>query len=89
MTQQANENIICKMLAIWFRFQLEQLERLRSEIPPATPRLPILVIHIRSWVKKWQSQSYKFLKFAKIPNFLILQETLHPTHLLKLLDKKM
>ena len=40
--------------------KLEQLERLRSEIPPAAPWLPILVIHIRSQVKTTQSQSYKF-----------------------------
>ena len=38
---------------------LEQLERLRSEIPPAAPWLPILVIHIRSQVKTRQSQSNK------------------------------
>ena len=67
--------------------KLEQLERLRSEIPPAAPWLPILVIHIRSQVKTTQSQSYKFLKIAKISNFKILQETLHATHLLKLLYK--
>ena len=40
--------------------ELEQLERLRSEITPATPWLPILVIHIRSQVKTRQSQNYKF-----------------------------
>ena len=40
--------------------QLKQLERLRSEIPSATPRLPILVIYIRSQVKKKQSESCKF-----------------------------
>ena len=43
-----------------FQNKLEQLERLRSEIPPAAPWLPILVIHIRSQVKKKPSQSYKF-----------------------------
>ena len=55
-----------------------------SEMPPATVCLPILVIHIRSQVKTRQSQSYKFQKLLK---FQILQETLHATHLLKLLDK--
>ena len=40
--------------------QLEQLEWLRSEILPAAPWLPILVIHIGSEVKTTQSQSYKF-----------------------------
>ena len=49
--------------------KLEQLECLHSEIPPATPWLPILVIHIRSQVKRswtgtwklfiWQQQKYK------------------------------
>ena len=46
-----------------------------------------LVIHIRSQVKTRQSQSYKFKKNAKNSNFEILQEILHATHLLKLLDK--
>ena len=69
------------------KIKLEQLERLRSEIPPAAPWLPILVIHIRSQVKKTQSQSYKFKKIAKISNFEILQKTLQATHLLKLFYK--
>ena len=51
------------------------------------PWLPILVIHIRSQVKTRQSQSYKFKQIAKNPNFEILQETLHATHHLQLLDK--
>ena len=67
--------------------KLEQLERLRSEIPPTTPWLLILVIHIRSQVKTRQSQSCKFLKFGENSNFEILQETLHAVYLLKLLDK--
>ena len=37
--------------------------------------------------KTRQSQSYKFKKIAENPNFEISQETLHATHLLKLLDK--
>ena len=36
--------------------KLEQLERLRSQIPPAAPWLPILVIHIRSQVKISETQ---------------------------------
>ena len=40
--------------------KLEQLERLRFEIPPVES--PIQVIHIRSQVKRGQSQSYKFKK---------------------------
>ena len=47
-------------LVHYAHMQLEQLECLRSEIPPAAPWLPILVIHIRSQVKTRQSQSYKF-----------------------------
>ena len=53
--------------------QLEQLERLHSEIPPAAPWLPILVIHIRLQVKTRQNQSYIFKKIAKNSNFKILQ----------------
>ena len=46
------------------------------------------MIHTRSqFNKKRQSQSYKLLKIAKNSNFEILQETLHTTHLLELLDK--
>ena len=67
--------------------KLEQLECLRSEIPPATPWLPVLVIQIRSKVKTRQSQSYKFKKNAKNSNYGIFQEILYVTHLLKLLDK--
>ena len=68
------------------QIQLEQLERLRSEIP----RSP-MVTHTRDSrqipsQKRW-SQSYKFLKIAKYSNFKILQETWHTTHLLKLLYK--
>ena len=48
------------------QYQQEQLECLPSEIPPAAPWLPILVIHIRSQVKTRQSQSYKFKKLPKI-----------------------
>ena len=49
--------------------KLEQLERLRSEITPATMIThTILVIHIRPHVKTRQSQSYKFEKIAKNSN---------------------
>ena len=67
--------------------QLQQWECLRSEIPPAVPWLPVLVIHIRSQVKTIQSQSYKFNKIAKILNSETLQDTLHAAHLLGLLGK--
>ena len=63
--------------------KLEQLECLRSEIPPDAPWLPILEIHISSHVKTRQSQSNKFWKIAKNS---ILHKTLHQTHLLKWLD---
>ena len=53
--------------------ELEQLECLRSEIPstpdPHPPWLSILLIHIRSQVKRIQSQSYKTKKIAKNSNF--------------------
>ena len=73
----------------WVR--LEQLERLRSEDTPrrlmiTPPGLPIPLSHIGSQVKRRQSQSHKFKKFAKISNFWILKRALHATHL-KLLDK--
>ena len=45
--------------------KLEQLERLRSEIPPAAQLLPILVIH----TKTRQSQMYKFKK--KLPKIQV------------------
>ena len=69
------------------RLKLEQLECLRSEIPPPPHDYPyaLLVIHIRSQVKSKQSQSYKFKK--KRPKIQILQQTLHATYLVKLIDK--
>ena len=76
-----------KLFVRWLLVKLEQLKCLHSEISPAAPWLPILVIHIKSQVKTRQSQSYKFPKISKNSNFEILQETLHATHLLKLLDK--
>ena len=65
---------ITEMLAFW-------------GYPPAASWLPILLSHIRSQVKRRQSQSYKFKIFAKITNCCILKQTLHMTHLLKLLGK--
>ena len=47
----------------------------------------MLLSHIGSHVKRRQSQSYEFKEFAKITNFGILKQTLHLTHLPKLLDK--
>ena len=72
-------------MAIHYLIQLEQLERLRSEITPTAPWLPI--IHIRSQVKTKQTESYKLKKIAKYSKFEILHKTLHAAHLLKLLDK--
>ena len=48
---------------------------------------PILWLHVGSQIKTRQSQSYKFKEFDKILNFWNLKNTLHATHLLKLLDK--
>ena len=67
--------ILLKPHSNWTK--LEQLERLRSE---DTLRHTIGSY----WIP---SQSYKFKEFAKISNFLIFKQTLHWTHLLKLLDK--
>ena len=62
--------------------------------PPPPPQLKkkkkphdYLLSHIGSQVKRRQSQSYKFQEFAKISNCWILKQTLHATHLMKLLDK--
>ena len=54
---------------------------------PAAPWLPLLVIHIRSQVKTRQVKVTSFRKTAKNFNFITLSETLHATHLPKLLDK--
>ena len=82
VTYTANKKIyVCceclvDMLHIWYikwqeqLEQLEQLERLRTEDTPAASWLPIPLSHIGSQVKRRQSQSYKFKKFAKISNFL-------------------
>ena len=68
--------------------KLEQLECLRSEDTPATPWLPILLIHIGPQVKTRHSQSYIFKEFAKTLYLWILKKkTFHRIHLLKLLDK--
>ena len=83
----SNEFSWMKSILFWFKFQLEQLERLRSEDTPTTSWLPIPLSHIGSHVKRRQSQSYKFKKFAKFQIFWILKRALHATHLLKLLDK--
>ena len=68
-------------------FQLEQLEHLRSEDTLRRLMIPILLSHIGSQVKKRQSQNYKFKEFAKISDLLIWKQTLHVTHLVKLLNK--
>ena len=88
LPHESQFNTSIQTVACITRFKLEQLERLRSEMPPAASWLPLLMIHIRSQVKRRQSQGYKFKKkTAKNSNFLMLQETLHETHLLKLPDK--
>ena len=65
--------------------ELEQLECLRSEIAPHRP----MITHTRG-SQKIPSQNKtksKLQIFKKLPKIQILQETLHATHLLKLLDK--
>ena len=44
----------------WGKLKQEQPELLRSEIRPASPWLPMLVIHINAQIKTKQSQSYEF-----------------------------
>ena len=71
-------------------FMCEHSVRARSAGPAVrarTRQCECTLIHIRTQVKTRQSQSYKFKKIAKNSNFAILPETLHATHLLKLLDK--
>ena len=48
-----------------FKIKLEQIERLRSEDTSTTSWLPILLSHIRSQVKRRQSQIHKFNEFAR------------------------
>ena len=73
--------ILCRMIAYGWEFIESGFPRSKStrttRTPvlwdtPAAPWLPILVIHIRSWVKTRQSQSYKLKKTAKNANFEIL-----------------
>ena len=75
----------------WFRQEFEKLEQLECLRSGGTLRrlmIGILLSYIGSQVKRRPSQSYKFKEFAKICKFLMSNETLHKTHLLKLLDKK-
>ena len=62
------------------------------DISPLMPmhQDPLLVHYIESHLDPKSNEdkvSYKFTEFAKISNFEILKQTLHTTHLLKLLDK--
>ena len=79
---------------MWINVHIVVLNELNSLLRVATRTtrtpaswLPILLSNIGSKVKRRPSQSYKFKEFAKISNFLILIQTLHATHLLKMLDK--
>ena len=54
---------VCSKGSNW---KLEQLECLRSEIPPAPPWLSILLIHIRSHIITSQSQSWDTLRCPMI-----------------------
>ena len=66
--------------------QLEQLERLRSEL---TPRHPMITHTSDSHQIPCQNTTKSKLQILKnsIKNIQILRETLHATHLLKLFDK--
>ena len=67
--ENVDENVVCECVVNAAIIKLEQLERLRSEDTPAASWLPIPLNHIGSQVKRRQSQSYKFKKFAKVSNF--------------------
>ena len=67
------------------RDELEQLEHLHSEDTPLPPHDYPYYWVILDPKSKEDSQHYKFKEFAKISIFL--KQTLHVTHLLKLLDK--
>ena len=77
----------CFMTHEVIQTELEQLESLRSKDTPAASWLSILLSYIGSQAKRRQSQGYKFNEFAEISDSLILKQTLHATHLPKLLDK--
>ena len=72
---------------ILHRYELEQLERLRSE---DTPRRLMITQTIESyWIildPKSEEDKVKVTNLKNSPNFQILKQTLHVTHL-KLLDK--
>ena len=61
--------------------ELEQLECLRSEIPPAVSDSNQIPSQNKT------KSNYKLKKIAKIKIMKLCQKTLHATHLLKLLDK--
>ena len=65
----------------WNNIKLEQLERLRSEVPPRRPMITHTSdSHIRSQVKTRRSQSCKFNKIAKNSDFKILQRKFSTRH---------
>ena len=72
---------------ILHRYELEQLERLRSE---DTPRRLMITQTIESYCiildPKSEEDNVKVTNLKNSPNFQILKQTLHVTHL-KLLDK--
>ena len=69
------------------RYRLEQLERLCSQIPPTTPWLPIGHTSDSHQIPKSKQDKVKDKSLKKLPKIQILQEILHATYLLKLLDK--
>ena len=57
--------LVVSSVIIVIKFKLEQLERLRSENTPNTPWLPILMIHIRSQVKKYGRNVSRIVDFCQ------------------------
>ena len=65
--------------------KLEQLERLRSEDTPPPPHdYPYYWVILNP---KSEEDKVKVTKLKNSPKFQIFKQTLHATHLLKLLDK--
>ena len=67
----------------WCRTGAKPLSEQTRDPPP--PQCPMITHTSDS--HEFPCQSYKFWKIAKNSNFEILTESLHATHLLKLLDK--
>ena len=73
----------------WYHLvQLEQLERLRSEDTPPPPHdYPYYWVILNPMSEEDKVKVTNLKNSSKFQIFIILKQTLHATHLLKLLDK--